>query len=112
MIYRITDVQDWHAAQVSGAFASADLTAEGFIHCCTAAQIVAVANRYYQGQTGLLVLAIDETCLHVPLRWEDLTHIGEEYPHVYGPIPLGAVQHALPLTPDPDGQFTAVHCLS
>ena len=48
MIYCIAEAQDWEAAQASGDFASADLVAEGFIHCCTAQLIAAVANRYYQ----------------------------------------------------------------
>jgi uncharacterized protein (DUF952 family) len=107
MIYRITDPHDWDAAQVTGSFASADLRAEGFIHCCTVAQIVAVANRYYQGHKTLLVLAIDDTGLTADLRWEDLTGSGQVYPHVYGPIPLTAVHHTLTLTPGLDGVFTA-----
>jgi uncharacterized protein (DUF952 family) len=93
MIYRIAEIQDWEAAQASGDFTSADLVAEGFIHCCTAQQIAAVANRYYQGHTALLLLEIDETKLLAPLRWEDLTNAGEVFPHVYGRIPLTAVTH-------------------
>lgn len=67
MIYRLADTSDWEAAQASGHFASADLAAEGFIHCCTAQQIAAVAHRYYQGYPALLLLEIDETRIHVPL---------------------------------------------
>src|SRR5262245_53516023 len=105
MIYRIADTQDWEAAQASGHFASADLVAEGFIHCCTAQQIAAVANRYYQGREALLLLEIDEARLHVPLRWEDLTRAGEAFPHVYGWIPLAAVTRCVVLQPGVDGRF-------
>ena len=66
MIYRIAETRDWEAAQASGYFASPDLAAEGFIHCCTAQQVAAVANRYYQGQEGLVLLEIDETQVHPP----------------------------------------------
>jgi len=107
MIYRITDAKDWAAAQASGYFASADLTTEGFIHCCTAQQIAAVANRYYQGHEGLLLLEIDETRVHVPLKWEDLTNARQVFPHVYGRIPLGAVTRCLVLQPGADGHFSA-----
>ncbi len=107
MIYRIAETRDWEAAQASGSFASADLTVEGFIHCCTALQIAAVANRYYQGREALLLLEIDETKVDVPLKWEDLTHAGQSYPHVYGRIPLGAVRRCLELKPGADGYFSS-----
>ena len=107
MIYRITDAQDWTAAQTSGYFASADLATEGFIHCCTAQQIASVANRYYQGREALLLLEIDATRVHVPLQWEDLTNAGQAFPHVYGRIPLGAVTRCLVLQPGIDGHFSA-----
>jgi uncharacterized protein (DUF952 family) len=107
MIYRIADTRDWEAAQAAGYFASADLAIEGFIHCCTAQQIASVANRYYQGQQGLLVLEIDETRVHVPLRWEDLTNAGQSFPHVYGRIPLAAVTRCLTLQPGVDGRFSS-----
>src|SRR5215831_17626909 len=107
MIYRITDTSDWAAAQASGYFASADLATEGFIHCCTAQQIAAVANRYYQGQQGLLLLEIDEARIYVPLKWEDSTNAGQSFPHVYGRIPLGAVTRCLTLQPGVDGRFSS-----
>ena len=105
MIYRIADPRDWEAAQASGYFASADLATEGFIHCCTAQQIASVANRYYQGQQELLLLEIDETKVHVPLKWEDLTNAGQTFPHVYGRIPLEAVTRCLTLQPGVEGRF-------
>ena len=107
MIYRIAETSDWEAAQASGSFASADLTAEGFLHCCTAQQIAAVANRYYQGREALLLLEIDETRVPVPLKWEDLTNAGQSYPHVYGRLPLAAVTRCLECKPGADGRFSS-----
>ena len=107
MIYRIAEAKDWEAAQVSGYFASTDLLAEGFIHCCTAQQIAAVANRYYQGREALLLLEIDEARVGASLRWEDLTHAGQSFPHVYGRIPLQAVTRCAVLQPGGDGRFSS-----
>jgi len=107
MIYRIAETHDWEAAQASGYFASPDLAAEGFIHCCTAQQIAAVANRYYQGQEALVLLEIDETQVHVLLKWEDLTNAGELFPHVYGRIPCAALVRCLVFKPDLDGSFSS-----
>ena len=106
MIYRIAETRDWEAAQESGYFASADLAAEGFIHCCTAQQIAAVGNRYYRGQEGLVLLEIDETQVHVPLQWEDLSNAGEQFPHVYGRIPRAALVRCLAFKPGLDGHFS------
>jgi hypothetical protein len=77
MIYRIAETRDWQAAQAAGYFASADLAAEGFIHCCTAQQVAGVVQRDYQGHEGLLLLEIDETRVQEPIRWEDLTNAGQ-----------------------------------
>jgi uncharacterized protein (DUF952 family) len=107
MIYRIAETHDWEAAQASGYFASLDLAAEGFIHCCTAQQIAAVANRYYQGHETLVLLEIDEAQVHVPLKWEDLTNTGELFPHVYGRIPRAALVRCLVFKPDADGRFSS-----
>ena len=107
MIYRIAEAQDWEAARVTGYFASSDLAREGFMHCCTAQQIAAVANRYYQGQEGLVLLEIDETQVHPPLKWEDLTNAGELFPHVYGRIPQAALVRCLVFKPGVDGCFSS-----
>jgi uncharacterized protein (DUF952 family) len=107
MIYRIAETRDWEAAQASGYFASADLAAEGFIHCCTAQQVAAVANRYYQGQEGLVLLEIDETQVQILLKWEDSTNAGEVFPHVYGRIPLTALVRYLVFKPGVDGRFSS-----
>ena len=107
MLYRIADMRDWEAAQASGSFESADLTAEGFMHCCTAQQLAAVANRYYQGRESLLLLEIDETQVLAPITWEDLTNTGQLFPHIYGHIPLAAVTRCLALKPDSDGRFSS-----
>jgi uncharacterized protein (DUF952 family) len=109
MLYRIAEMRDWEAAQASGYFASADLTAEGFIHCCTAQQLAAVANRYYQGREALLLLEIDETQVQAPITWEDLTNTGQLFPHVYGHIPLAAVTRCLALKPGSDGRFSSTN---
>ena len=104
MIYRIADTQAWEAAQASGYFASADLAAEGFIHCCTARQVAAVANRYYQGQEALVLLEIDETQVHVPLKWEDRRMRVSYFHNVYGRIPRAALVRYLVFKPDVDGR--------
>ncbi|MEQ1517616.1 MAG: DUF952 domain-containing protein [Usitatibacteraceae bacterium] len=92
MIYRIAERADWDRAQLEGKFVSADLAAEGFIHCSERNQVARTARKYYAGKTSLLLLEIDEAALAANLVREDLTGSGV-FPHSYGPIPLAAIVH-------------------
>jgi uncharacterized protein (DUF952 family) len=91
MIYRIAEASDWARAQKTGEFASADLTAEGFIHCSEQHQILRTAAKYYAGKKSLVLLEIDETSIIDNLKREDSTGRGEIFPHIYAPIPLTAI---------------------
>nr|NIR65917.1 DUF952 domain-containing protein [candidate division Zixibacteria bacterium]NIS47561.1 DUF952 domain-containing protein [candidate division Zixibacteria bacterium]NIU15648.1 DUF952 domain-containing protein [candidate division Zixibacteria bacterium]NIV07808.1 DUF952 domain-containing protein [candidate division Zixibacteria bacterium]NIW47030.1 DUF952 domain-containing protein [Gammaproteobacteria bacterium] len=51
----------------------------------------------------LAMLWIDPQELEAELRWEDAD--GDVFPHIYGPINIGAVFAQTHLTPDPDGVF-------
>jgi uncharacterized protein (DUF952 family) len=90
MIYHViseTAFKEQHHADVIEA---ASLRTEGFIHCCTYAQREGVLLRYFKGQTGLLILEIDEGKLKPELKFEKSTH-DELFPHVYGPINKNAI---------------------
>lgn len=73
------------------------LAEEGFVHCSTASQVPSTAQRHYAGRDDVLVLEIDPSRLEVEVRHEDLAATGEEFPHVYGPVPLSAVVDVVPL---------------
>ena len=105
MIYRIAEASDWHRAQQAGAFASADLAAEGFIHCSEHHQVSRTAQKYYARKSGLLLLEIDDSVLGEVLVREDLTGSGI-FPHIYGPIPLRAIVRHFDFAVDADGRFT------
>ena len=101
----------WRGKQ--GEYHADSLSTEGFIHCSTRSQIVGVANTFYHGQHGLVLLVINPDKLDSEVKWEppaepEPTHAreGELFPHVYGPINLGAVTNVIPFEPDADGNFT------
>ena len=104
MIYRIAEQTDWQRAQHNGAFASADLVAEGFIHCSEQHQVARTAKKYYAGKSALILLEIDETMLGATLLREDLSGSGL-FPHVYAPIPLAAVVRHFDFAVARDGAF-------
>ncbi|WP_460069377.1 DUF952 domain-containing protein [Streptomyces sp. YKOK-I1] len=97
-ILHITERALWAAARDQGAYTwstrGRTLAEEGFIHCSTRTQLPKVAAFLYgayDGPDDLVVLVVDPARLDAPLRYEAPEPGGEEFPHVYGPIPVDAV---------------------
>jgi uncharacterized protein (DUF952 family) len=115
LIMHIANQEDWAAAQIAGTYRAASLESEGFLHCSTAAQVVAVANAFFAAQTGLLLLTIDPARVQAPLRYEapappdgsTPAALADEsrFPHLYGPLNLDAVVRVVPFVPDAQGRF-------
>lgn len=103
-IFHITDRSQWQAAQASGAYSHPSLEAEGFIHCSTAEQVAWVANRFFRGQSQLLVLEIESDRLTPELRYDEVPGVGV-FPHVYGAINLTAIDRAIDFAPNAAGEF-------
>ncbi|MEY9994162.1 uncharacterized protein (DUF952 family) [Streptomyces sp. V4I8] len=102
-ILHITERSLWDAARERGTYEMSTrgrtLQEEGFIHCSTRAQLPAVAAFLYGSYDGpdeLVVLVVDPARLDVPLKYEAPEPGGEEFPHVYGPIPVEAVVEVEP----------------
>ena len=108
-IYHLTTTQAWAAAQRNGSYTEStrglSLAEVGFIHCSYAHQVTPVAETFYRGIAGLVLLVIDPVRLTAALQDEDLDGRGERFPHVYGPLNLDAVVDVLPLEPTEDGSF-------
>ncbi len=90
MIYHITTSQDWESQQDKADFIPIDFYKEGFIHCCTQAQLAGVLDRYFRGKTGLVLLHLDESRLLAELKYEISTN-SEKFPHLYGAINRAAI---------------------
>ncbi len=105
LLYHIARAAHWQAAQESGQYLPAAFAEDGFIHCSTAAQVVGVANALYRGQTGLVLLLIDAAQVAAPVIYEDLYQSDQDFPHIYGALPVVAVLGAVPFAPDSDGSF-------
>ncbi|GAB4503052.1 MAG: DUF952 domain-containing protein [Anaerolineales bacterium] len=102
----------WLAAVDQGCYRPDSLLTEGFIHCSKPAQIVEVANAFYHGQPGLVLLVIEPTRLTSELKWEapsglapSQAHANDLFPHIYGPLNLEAVTEVIPFEPTEDGTF-------
>ncbi|NGO45198.1 DUF952 domain-containing protein [Streptomyces sp. YC419] len=97
-LLHITERSLWDAARATGTYEMSTrgrtLQEEGFIHCSTRAQLPRVAAFLYGSYSGpddLVVLVLDPERLGVPVKYEAPEPGGEEFPHIYGPIPEDAV---------------------
>jgi uncharacterized protein (DUF952 family) len=104
-VFHIVSVAAWPAAEASGSYRPESLATEGFIHFSNAGQVAATANRYYREVDGLQVLEVDPALLGAELRPETSPSTGELFPHLYGPLPIGAVVAIHPLPRDPAGDY-------
>ncbi|NEO87945.1 MAG: DUF952 domain-containing protein [Spirulina sp. SIO3F2] len=103
-ICHITSQAAWQAAQEQGIYHHPSLADEGFIHCSYPEQVAATAQRFFQGQTGLVLLWIGCDRLTVRLQVDPVPGHGT-FPHLYGPMNLDAVQRVDDLVTDAQGQF-------
>lgn len=108
MLLHICASDDWRLANDRGEHRPDSLGAVGFIHLSTPEQVHLPANRLYAGRTDLLLLRIDPDQLPAPVRWERGEPTDPEamlFPHLYGPLPIGAVTSVTHYRPEPDGSF-------
>lgn len=101
-IYHIVAQAEFRAQNDGRQYLPADFAASGFVHCSPEASVLPVANDYYAGVEGtLLVLRIDPARLGSPVRYEAAapdptagsSHLATSpvFPHVYGPIDIEAI---------------------
>ncbi len=110
MIYHLAYRNDWDQGQRLGEYRQSTkgrtLEQQGFIHgCAKPAQVDQVANAFYQGDSNLVVLVIDETKVRSEVRHDPVPGFDTPLPHIYGPLNPDAVIDVVPLQAGPDGQF-------
>ena len=109
-IYHIAYEVDWLEARRDGFYRVSTrgrtLAEQGFIHAGRAHQVAQVANAVYSGQTGLVVLVIDEDRVTSRMVDEPPPGSAELFPHIYGPLNVDAVVATRRLGTDSDGRFT------
>lgn len=113
-ILHITQRANWEAAQKTGEYRTESLESEGFTHASTALQVMRVANKFYAGQSDLVMLFIDTERVKPEVIWEAPLHPGssqpdtstsEKFPHIYGPLNIDAVISLIDFPLQPDGTF-------
>jgi uncharacterized protein (DUF952 family) len=76
---------------------------DGFIHLSAAHQVKGTLAAHYAGRTDLVLLTIDADAFESSLVWEPSRN-GEQFPHLYGVLPVNALQAAVRLVLGEDGE--------
>ena len=110
-LFHITDRVTWLEAAMTGEYKMSTrgvtLAEQGFIHCSLRHQLRPVAEFLYGGADAseLVVLAIDSERVPAIVRYEAPEPGGEEYPHIYGVLPVGAVTEVVDVSRDAAGRL-------
>lgn len=96
-LYHLCSAAEWERYRADGVIVAGSLEAEGFVHCSWGRQVAGTLERHFAGAVGLVALQLDVETLDPPLVEEDTAGTGQKFPHVYGPIPAGAVLAAVNL---------------
>ena len=108
-LFHLALAEEWLKAQSTGAYSGSTIgrtfDQEGFVHCSFAHQVRSVADRYYRDHDDIILLRIDPAHLNSEVRIESSRPGSEQFPHVYGPIPLRAVVSADPIGSEPGGRL-------
>lgn len=98
-LFHLALPEDWAGAFVAGEYRMSTrgmtLDEVGFIHCSTRDQVESTANRFYADLDELVVLTIDAALVPSEILWEPpAPGLDELFPHIYGPLPVAAVNIA------------------
>lgn len=109
-LYHLTETDTWNAAVAAGEYRQstrgATLERVGFIHCSLRHQVLTVAGFVYPDADDLVLLTIDPEKVTAEIRFEPgAPGATEEFPHIYGPLPVAAVVNVAPVTRDGDGRM-------
>lgn len=97
IIYKILTTDQWNTLQSAGEFAGAPIDIQdGYVHFSTEGQLQTTADKHFQGQTGLFILAVDAEEVEADLKWEP-SRGGDLFPHLYSTMKLDQVMWIRPV---------------
>lgn len=110
-LYHLALRDEWDAATREGEHYSRSTIGHsfdevGYIHCSFPHQVQPVADMAYQGRDDVVLLVIDRSRIDSEVRVEALTG-DQEFPHIYGPLPIAAVVDVREVPLGADGRLDA-----
>jgi len=109
IIYKIFIPSEWTELQSNGQFeGSVHDKRDGFIHMSTAAQLQGTLDKHYTQGVELILAAVRLADVNDMVKWE-VSRGGAEFPHIYGALPLSAIEEHWVLSPGPKGRYAPPH---
>jgi uncharacterized protein (DUF952 family) len=105
MIYHIADFKDWDKALNVGEYKPSNFRTEGFIHCANLQQLPGAAQRFYSHLSEILILHIVEKRIRELIKYELGKDVPELFPHIYGAVPLYAIENVSIIDKTSDNEF-------
>lgn len=108
VLVHICTFEQWLSVRTQAELRPDSLDEVGFVHLSTPEQVHLPANRLFGGRADLVLLRLDPNRLGSTVRWEPGVPGDPEsmlFPHLYGPLPTGAVIGVVEYRPDADGRF-------
>ena len=105
LIFKICHSAEWREAEAACVYrGSAKDRADGFLHFSTAEQLTGTLARHYADAQDLVLVAVDAATLGPALKFEP-SRDGALFPHLYGALPLAAVNWVRDIGRNADGGF-------
>ena len=96
LIYKIFRADEWAALQADGETDGAPIdVTDGYVHFSTAETVPETATKYFAGEEGLMLLAVETDGLD-HLEWEP-ARAGVLFPHLYRKLRMEDVLWSKPL---------------
>lgn len=105
-LFHIVERGTWALAESAGEYRPESLQSDGFVHFSFAGQVANTANRFYADAVNLCVVEFDPELLGAPVVLEDSHGTGEQFPHLYAPVPAAAAVAIHDLPRGTDGQYS------
>lgn len=103
-VYKIVDRAAWVEACAREKFTgSPDDLRDGFIHLSTSHQVSGTLARHFAGRNDLVLVAFATNSLCDKLKWEP-SRGGEDFPHLYTPLPTAQALWVREIARDETGQ--------
>lgn len=101
LVFKLLERSEWESIEGQTEWAGSEVDRrDGFIHLSAANQVAETLQKHFAGATELVLLGIAVNA--VSLTWE-ASRGGALFPHLYGPMPLDAVDSVEHLARGPDG---------
>jgi uncharacterized protein (DUF952 family) len=106
MIYHLARMKEWETWVQDSLYQPPSLMEEGYIHCSRKDDLVETARRWFGDEDNLVVLCIDPHLIPAEIRYEESAGRAAPMPHIFGPIPISAIQSIMILSRDDRGNYS------